>query len=349
MSKRALITGVTGQDGSHLAELLLAKGYEVHGMMRRGSAFTTARIEHLYRAPEAPDDGTPSLHLHYGDMADATSIRRVVAAVQPDEIYNLAAQSHVAVSFQVPEYTADVTGLGAMRLFDAVADLYPTARVYQASSSEMFGASPPPQNETTPFRPLSPYAGAKVFAHQEAVRRRRTGQWIACGILFNHGGPRRGETFVERKVTRAATRITAGLQDVLWLGNLDARRDWGYAPDYVVGMWSMLQQPEPDDYVLATGESHTVRELVEVAFRSTGTTIVWREHGRDEVGVDAYTGTTRVRLSDRLLRPAEVEHLHGDASKARRVLGWKLSVTFVDLVRLMVHHDGDLAKREAAV
>lgn len=329
--RRALITGITGQDGSYLAEFLLSLGYEVHGIVRRSSTFNTDRIDHIYVDPHEP---SARLFLHYGDMADGTGLRRILEKVQPDEIYHLAAQSHVRVSFDQPEYTADVVATGTLRLLEAVRDFMRGSgrhvRVYQAGSSEMFGASPPPQNERTPFRPRSPYAVAKVAAYWYAVNYREAyGMFICNGILFNHESPRRGETFVTRKITRAATRIKLGLQDRLYLGNLDARRDWGYAGDYVEAMWLMLQQDEPDDYVVATGESHSVREFLDEAFGLLD--LNWREY---------------VVIDPRYFRPTEVEHLQGDATKAREKLGWRPRVPFKELVRMMVEHDLELARQE---
>jgi len=329
--RRALITGVTGQDGSYLAELLLDLGYEVHGLIRRSSSFNTERLETIYEDPHEPD---ARLFLHYGDLTDGTSLRRIITTVAPDEIYNLGAQSHVKVSFAQPEYTADVVAVGTLRLLEAVRDYNAASgrpvRVYQACSSEMFGGSPPPQNEQTRFLPRSPYAVAKVAAFGFAVNYREAyGLFISNGILFNHESPRRGETFVTRKISRAVGRIRLGLQDKLYLGNLDARRDWGFAGDYVEAMWLMLQQDEPDDYVVATGESHSVREFVEEAFGYVG--LDWREH---------------VEIDPRYLRPTEVAHLCGDSTKARTRLGWQPSVTFRDLVHMMVDHDLLAAERE---
>jgi GDPmannose 4,6-dehydratase len=331
MARRALITGITGQDGAYLTEWLLAKGYEVHGLMRRASLFNTDRIDHLYHDPHV---GGAQLTLHYGDLADGTAMRRVLDAAQPDEIYNLGAQSHVKVSFEVPEYTADVVALGTLRLLESLREHVSRSgrpvRFYQAGSSEMFGATPPPQSEQTPFYPRSPYAVSKVAAHWYAVNYREAyGLFICNGILFNHESPRRGETFVTRKITRAVGRIHEGLQDKVYLGNLDARRDWGFAGDYVEAMWLMLQQPQPDDYVIATGESHSVREVVELAFAAAG--LDWQGH---------------VELDPRYLRPTEVNALQGDATKARTVLGWAPRVDFDALVRLMVQHDIALAQRE---
>jgi GDPmannose 4,6-dehydratase len=326
--KKALITGITGQDGSYLAELLLEKGYEVHGIVRRSSSFNTQRIDHIYVDPHTPG---AKLFNHYGDLNDASSLNLLLKQIRPDEIYNLGAQSHVRVSFDVPEYTGEVTGLGATRLLEAIRELdLKGTRVYQASSSEMFGASPPPQNEKTPFYPRSPYGVAKLYAYWMGVNYREAyGLYVVNGILFNHESPRRGETFVTRKVTRAASRIKLGLQDKLFLGNLDARRDWGYARDFVEAMWLMLQQPKPDDYVVATGESHTVRELCQAAF--------------GHVGLDYQK---YVDVDPRYYRPTEVDDLRGDASKARQALGWKPRTTFAELIRLMMEEDLKLAERE---
>jgi GDPmannose 4,6-dehydratase len=329
--KRALIIGITGQDGSYLSELLLEKGYEVHGIIRRASTFNTDRVEHLYRDPHEPDT---RLFLHYGDLADGTGLRRVLERVQPDEVYNLGAQSHVRVSFDQPEYTADIVATGTLRLLEALRDHIAAhgrpVRIYQAGSSEMFGAAPPPQSERTPFYPRSPYGVAKVAAYWYAVNYREAyGMHIVNGILFNHESPRRSETFVTRKVTRAAGRIKAGLQEKLYLGNLNARRDWGYAGDFVEAMWLMVQQPGPGDFVVATGESHTVQDLLTQAFAYLD--LDWRDH---------------VATDPRYLRPTEVDHLLGDASKARDVLGWQPRVSFSDLVRMMVEHDWGLARRD---
>jgi GDPmannose 4,6-dehydratase len=334
MAKRALITGVTGQDGSYLTEFLLAKGYEVHGLMRRASLFNTDRIDHLYHDPHL--DG-PRLTLHYGDLTDGTGLRRVLERVDPDEVYNLGAQSHVKVSFDIPEYTAEVVAIGTLRLIEAVRDRVlhggRPVHYYQAGSSEMFGAAPPPQTERTPFYPRSPYGVSKVAAHWFAVNYREAfGLFICNGILFNHESPRRGETFVTRKVTRAVGRISQGLQDKLYLGNLEAERDWGFTGDYVEAMWLMLQQEKPDDYIIATGEAHSVRDLVELAFAAAG--LDWRCH---------------VEVDRRYFRPTEVDALRGDATKAREVLGWEPRVTFRELVKTMVEHDIDLARRERTV
>ncbi|MGB3437367.1 MAG: GDP-mannose 4,6-dehydratase [Actinophytocola sp.] len=331
--KRALITGITGQDGSYLAELLLEKGYEVHGIVRRASSFNTSRIDHLY---EDPRESLTRLNLHYGDMTDSSRLVRLMLEIRPDEVYHLAAQSHVRVSFDEPVHTADVTGLGTMRLLEAIRASGVPARFYQASSSEMFGATSPPQCELSPFQPRSPYAAAKAFAYWVCRNYREAyGVYAVNGLLFNHESPRRGETFVTRKITKAAARISAGLQDTLYLGNLDAVRDWGYAPEYVDAMWRMLQRPEPDDYVVATGTSRTVRQFVADAFSQVG--LDWTQH---------------VRFDERHLRPTEVRVLIGDASKAREELGWQATVHGAELARIMV--DADVAalgatpvKREA--
>jgi GDPmannose 4,6-dehydratase len=326
--KRAFITGITGQDGSYLAELLLEKGYEVHGLIRRASTFNTGRIDHLYRDPH---ERGVRLRLHYGDLGDASGINKVLREVRPDEIYHLGAQSHVRVSFDTPEYTADVSGVATIRLLEAIRDAGIETRFYQASSSELFGDSPAPQSETTPFAPRSPYAIAKLLAYYTTVNYREAyGIYAVNGILFNHESPRRGETFVTRKITRAAARIKLGLQDKLFLGNLEARRDWGYAGDYVEAMWRMLQQPEPDDFVIATGETHSVRDFLERAFAAVG--LDWRAH---------------LDIDPRYFRPTEVDELCGDASKAARVLGWKPTVDFDGLVDLMVAADLEAAEREA--
>jgi GDPmannose 4,6-dehydratase len=337
--KTALITGVTGQDGALLAEFLLGRGYVVHGIKRRSSSFNTGRVDHLYVDPH---ESGVRFRLHYGDMTDATNLLRVLGEVRPDEIYNLAAQSHVQVSFEAPEYTADVDALGPLRLLEAVRILGLTGQVrfYQASTSELYGDAPPPQSEQTPFRPRSPYAAAKLYAYWATVNYRQAyGLHASNGILFNHESPLRGETFVTRKITRAAAAIEAGRQETLFLGNLDAKRDWGHARDYVRGMWLMLQQERPDDYVLATGESHSVREFVELAFRQVGIEIVWRGKGADECGVDRSSGRVRVRIDPVYFRPTEVDALRGDASKAARVLGWRPEIGFEELVREMVEAD----------
>lgn len=328
--KKAFITGVTGQDGSYLAELLLDNGYEVHGLKRRSSSFNTSRIDHL-----------DALKLHYGDVTDGSNLSRLLAEIEPDEIYNLAAQSHVQVSFETPEYTANADALGAMRLLEAVRNLKLKTRVYQASTSELYGNSPAQyRTETTPFMPRSPYAAAKLYAFWITVNYREAyGIHASNGILFNHESPRRGPTFVTRKITRAVARIHNRLQDHIALGNLDAMRDWGHARDYVEGMRLALQQDRPDDYVLATGESHSVREFVEKAFALIGMPIEWVGKGADEIGYDTLTGRTRVVIDRRYFRPTEVDFLRGDASKARKVLGWAPKVTFDELVREMVVSD----------
>jgi len=343
--RKALITGITGQDGSYLAELLLAKGYEVHGIVRRSSSFNTQRIDSIYQDPHEADR---RLFLHYGDLNDASSLNRILRVVDPAEIYNLGAQSHVKVSFDTPEYTGDVTGLGAARLLEAIRELQIRPRIYQASSSEMFGrAGEVPQTERTPFYPRSPYGVAKVYAYWLTVNYREAyGLFAVNGILFNHESPRRGETFVSRKITRAVGRIAEGLQDRLYLGNLDARRDWGYAKDYVDAMWRMLQQERPDDYVVATGETHTVREFCERAFARAGIALEWRGSGLAERGVDRATGRAVVEIDPRYLRPTEVDLLLGDAGKARAELGWTPATTFFGLVDLMVDHDLELARDE---
>lgn len=329
--KKTLIAGITGQDGSYLAEFLLEKGYEVHGIIRRASTFNTERIDHLYNDPH---DLEARLFLHYGDLADGTGLRRILEKVQPDEVYNLGAQSHVKVSFEQPQYTADVVATGAIRLLEALRDYINVSsrkvRYYQAGSSEMFGASPPPQNEKTPFYPRSPYAASKVAAYWYAVNYREAyGMFICNGILFNHESPKRGETFVTRKITRAASRIKMGLQKKLYLGNLDAKRDWGYAGDFVEAMWLMLQQDKPDDYVVATGEAYSVREFLEETFSFLK--LDWRKY---------------VEIDTRYFRPTEVDHLLGDASKTRGKLGWQPRVSFNELVQMMVDHDLELARQE---
>ena len=339
MMKRALITGITGQDGSYLTELLLEKGYEVHGIIRRASTFNTMRIDHLYQDPHMHET---KLFLHYGDLTDGTNIARTIENFQPDEIYNLGAQSHVRVSFDCPEYTADVDAMGTLRLLDAIKDSQVKTRFFQASTSELFGkVQEVPQRETTPFYPRSPYGVAKLYGFWIVKNYRESyGLHASNGILFNHESPRRGETFVTRKITMAAARIHRGLQDCLYMGNIDARRDWGYAKDYVRMMWMMLQQETPDDYVVATGEMHTVREFIEKAFARLGHPIEWRGKGVDEVGIDTSSGKTVVRIDPRYFRPAEVEQLLGDPSKAKVKFGWVPEVKFEELVKIMV--DGDL-------
>src|SRR5581483_1743624 len=341
MTKRvALITGITGQDGSYLAELLLEKGYEVHGIKRRSSSFNTERVDHLYQDPHLSD---VHFHLHYGDLTDATNLIRVMQEVQPAEIYNLAAQSHVQVSFETPEYTANADALGTLRLLEGIRilGLRDKVRFYQASTSELYGNAPEtPQTETTPFRPRSPYAAAKLYAYWITVNYREAyGLHASNGILFNHEGPRRGETFVTRKITQAVAAIHLGRQDCLFLGNLDAQRDWGHARDYVEGMWRILQQPHPGDYVLATGETHSVREFVELAFAEIGTTIRWEGSGEKECGLCAKSGRPVVRIDPRYFRPTEVELLLGDPAKARSALGWTHTIGFRQLVKDMMAND----------
>ncbi len=345
--KRALITGITGQDGSYLAELLIEKGYEVHGIIRRASTFNTGRIEHLF---EKLPERDRRLKLHYGDLSDGSSLNRILEKVKPDEIYHLGAQSHVRVSFDIPEYTADVDALGTLRMLDAIRETRIKTRFYQASSSEMFGkVAETPQKETTPFHPRSPYGCAKVFGFWIAKNYRESyGLFAVNGILFNHESPRRGETFVTRKVTAGLARISRGLQDKIYLGNLDAKRDWGYAKDYVEGMWLMLQQKTPDDYVLATGETHSVRELVEEAGRVLGFDIVWKGKGRQEKGIDKKTGKVLVEIDPHYYRPAEVDILLGDASKARKELGWKPKVRFKELIRIMIEADLAMVDKQGA-
>jgi GDPmannose 4,6-dehydratase len=328
MAKKALITGITGQDGSYLAEFLLEKGYEVHGVIRRASTFNTSRIDHLYKDPHIA--GT-RLFLHYGDLTDSSNLSRLLEKIAPEELYHLGAQSHVRVSFDTPEYTGDVTGLGTLRLLDAIRETGAKIKFYQASSSEMYGlVQATPQNETTPFYPRSPYAAAKVYAYWLTVNYRESYDMFACnGILFNHESPRRGETFVTRKITRAVARIKAGLQDTLYLGNLEARRDWGYAKEYVEAMWTMLQLEKPDDFVIATGETHSVREFLEEAFGYAG--LDWQQY---------------VKIDARYFRPAEVDLLIGDAAKARATFGWEPKTSFKELVRIMVDADVEALARQ---
>ena len=336
--KKAMITGITGQDGSYLSELLLEKGYEVHGVIRRHSTPCTERIDHLLS--DTQYDGR--IFLHYGDLTDSSNAHALIRGIQPDEVYNLAAQSHVAVSFEVPEYTAEATGVGTLRLLEAVRQVKPDARFYQASTSELFGGLPDtaPQSEATPFYPKSPYGAAKLYSFWITKNYRESyGMFAVNGILFNHESPRRGETFVTRKITLAVARIMAGRQEKLSLGNLNAKRDWGFAGDYVEGMWRMLQQDTPDDYVLATNETHTVREFVEMAFHEAGIEIEWRGEGIEEKGYDAKSGRLLVDVDPRFFRPAEVELLWGNPSKAERELGWRRKVSFADLVRMMVRAD----------
>jgi GDPmannose 4,6-dehydratase len=350
MTKKSLITGITGQDGSYLAELLLAKGYEVHGLIRRASTFNTERIEHIYADPHDP---STKLFLHYGDMTDSGQLTNLIYNLQPEEIYHLAAQSHVRVSFDMPEFTGDITGLGTTRILEAVRRSGIKTRFYQASSSEMFGGTAPPQNEESPFKPRSPYAAAKVYSYW-MVRNYREGYHLfACnGILFNHESPRRGETFVTRKITRAVANIFAGKQKKLYLGNLDAKRDWGYAQEFVEAMWLILQQDKPEDYVIATGESHSVRDFVDQAFAHAGIEIEWQGKGLEEKGIicsfsshllpltpNLKIGDAVIEIDPRYFRPTEVEFLIGDAGKAKKELGWEPKVKFKDLVKIMVDAD----------
>ncbi len=333
--KTALVTGITGQDGSYLAELLLSKGYDVHGIVRRASTFNTERIDHIFQDPH---ESHVRLHLHYGDLSDGSNIARLLGKIRPDEIYHLGAQSHVRVSFDIPEYTADVDGLGTLRLLDGIRETGLKTKFYQASSSEMFGkVTEVPQKETTPFHPRSPYGCAKVFAYWIAVNYRESYDlFVSNGILFNHESPRRGETFVSRKIAKGMARIKQGKLDTLYLGNLEAKRDWGYAKEYVDGMWRMLQHKKPDDFVLATGETHTVREFVEKTCEILDIPIGWKGKGRAEKGVDRSTGKTLIAIDPVYFRPAEVDILKGDASKAKRELKWEPKVKFAELVELMV-------------
>lgn len=336
--KKALITGITGQDGSYLAELLLEKGYEVHGMVRRSSSFNTERIDHIYQDPHV--NGV-KLHLHYGDLSDSSNIGRLLEKIQPDEIYNLGAQSHVRVSFDIPEYTADVTGIGTLRLLDAIRETGVKTKFYQASSSEMFGkAVELPLKETTPFHPRSPYGVAKVYAYWITKNYRESyGLFASNGILFNHESERRGETFVTRKITRGLAHIKLGKEEKLYLGNLDAKRDWGHARDYVYGMWLMLQHDTPDDFILATNETHSVREFVELAAAHLGFDLVWQGAGADEKGTDKKTGKTIIEIDPKYFRPAEVDVLLGDYSKAKKAFGWEPKIKFTELVTLMTDAD----------
>lgn len=329
MTKSALITGITGQDGSYLAEMLLTKGYEVHGIIRRSSSFNTGRLDDIY---EDPHEGGRHLYLHYGDLTDSSALVNLVRDVMPNEVYNLGAQSHVKVSFETPEYTGDATGLGAMRLLEAIRAAKVDTRIYQASTSELYGSTPPPQSESTPFHPRSPYGVAKMYAYWATVNYREAYDMFACnGILFNHESPRRGETFVTRKITRAVARIKAGLQDRLYMGNMDAIRDWGYAPEYVEGMWRMLQADKPDDYVLATGVGASVEQFADVAFTEAG--LDWREH---------------IEIDPAYFRPSEVDYLLGDPSKAERELAWSATTRWADLARLMVRADMRLLEDQLA-
>jgi len=336
--KKALITGITGQDGSYLAELLLEKGYEVHGIIRRASTFNTGRIDHLYQDPHI---NNRTLFLHYGDLSDASNLSRLLEKIKPDEIYNLGAQSHVRVSFDIPEYTADITALGTLRLLDAIKETKIKTKFYQASSSEMFGkVQEVPQNENTVFYPRSPYGCAKVYAYWITKNYRESYNLFACnGILFNHESPRRGETFVTRKITRGLSRIKNGLEKTLYLGNLDAKRDWGYAKDYVEGMWLMLQQEKPADYILATGETHSVREFVEESCKQLDINLIWSGCGINEKGIDKNTGNTIIEIDSEYFRPAEVDLLVGDPSKAKKELNWEPQVKFQELVKLMIKND----------
>lgn len=345
MNKTALITGITGQDGSYLAELLLDKGYEVHGIIRRSSTFNTSRIEHIFQDPH---ETNKRLFLHYGDLADSSNLSRLIESIKPDEIYNLAAQSHVRVSFDVPEYTGDVVALGTLRLLDAIRESGVKTKFYQASSSEMFGlVQHVPQTEETPFYPRSPYGVAKLYGYWITRNYRESYGLFACnGILFNHESPRRGETFVTRKITRGLSRIKLGIDDDLYLGNLEAKRDWGYAKDYVEGMWMMLQQDEPDDYVLATNETHTVREFIEVCAKQLGFDLQWRGEGLEEEGIDSKTGNVIIRIDPAYFRPAEVDLLIGDYTKAKTKMGWEPKVTFAGLAKLMVEADLKDEKRK---
>jgi len=345
--KKALITGITGQDGSYLAELLLEKGYEVHGIKRRSSSFNTGRVDHLYVDPH---EKNRNFIMHYGDLTDSTNLIRIIQEVVPDEIYNLGAQSHVKVSFETPEYTANSDALGALRILEAIRllGLEKKTKFYQASTSEMFGSSPPPQNEKTEFHPRSPYGVAKLYAHWITVNYREAYGIFACGgILFNHESPRRGETFVTRKITRAAARIKLGLQDKLYLGNLNAKRDWGHAKDYVRAMHLMLQQEKADDFVIATGKQYSVKEFCQTAFKELDIEIKWQGRGADEKGVDARTGKTIIGIDSKYFRPAEVDSLLGDARKAKEILGWEAEISFKELVKEMVENDLTEAEKEA--
>ena len=338
---KAFITGVTGQDGSYLAEFLLNKGYEVHATLRRSSVFTSERIDHIFN--------NPNFHTYHSDLTDSSNLHRLIGKINPDEVYNLGAQSHVGVSFEVPEYTAEVTGIGTIRLLDAIRDTNSECRYYQASTSELFGGIPgtEPQNELTPFYPKSPYGAAKLYSYWITVNYRESYGLYACnGILFNHESPRRGETFVTRKITRAIGRILVGTQTLLELGNLDAKRDWGHAKDYVEAMWLMLQQNKPIDLVIATGQTWTVRDFVEIAFSIAGITIEWKGVGVDEIGFDAKTGKTLIQINPRYYRPAEVELLLGDPSKAKETIGWTAKTTFQELVSEMLTSDIELARKE---
>ena len=341
--KKALITGITGQDGSYLAEILLAKGYEVHGIIRRSSSFNTGRIDHIINDERYKD----KFFFHYGDVTDASNLNRILETIEPDEIYNLAAQSHVQVSFEIPDYTAQVDALGTLRFLDAIRETRLETKFYQASTSELFGkVQEVPQNEKTSFYPRSPYGVAKLYGYWIIVNYREAYDLFACnGILFNHESPRRGETFVTRKITRAAARIKEGLQDTLLLGNLDAKRDWGYAPEYCEGMWRMLQQDIPEDFVLATGEQHSVREFVELSFKELDIHIDWQGDRENEIGVDQVTGKTIIGINPKYYRPTEVETLLGDATKAKEQLGWEATTPFTELVKKMTHSDWKKVKK----
>jgi GDPmannose 4,6-dehydratase len=343
--KKALITGVTGQDGSYLAELLLQKGYEVHGIIRRSSSFNTQRIDHIYEDIHNKD---VSLFLHYGDLCDSSNLNRLLEKISPDEIYNLGAQSHVQVSFEVPEYSTEVDAIGVLRVLDAIKDTKIATKFYQASTSELFGkVQEIPQKETTPFYPRSPYAVAKLYAYWIVRNYREAYNLFATnGILFNHESPRRGETFVSRKITLAAVRIKLGVQDCLYLGNIDSKRDWGYAPEYVEGMWRMLQHDVPEDFILATNETHTVREFIELTFRELGINLEWTGEGVSEVGIDKDSNKAIVRIDPKYFRPTEVEILIGDYSKAKKCLGWEPKVKMEELVKIMVEADYNLVKKE---
>jgi len=341
--KKALITGTTGQDGSYLSEILLDKGYEVHGIIRRSSSFNTGRIDHIINNKKYKDQ----FFFHHGDVTDASNLNRLLEKIQPDEIYNLAAQSHVQVSFEIPDYTAQVDALGTLRFLDAIRESHLNTKFYQASTSELFGkVQEIPQTEKTPFYPRSPYAVAKLYGYWIIVNYREAYDLFACnGILFNHESPRRGETFVTRKITRAASRIKEGIQHTLYLGNLDAKRDWGYAPEYCEGMWLMLQQEKPVDYVLATGKNHTIREFVELAFKELDMEIEWQGKGIDEIGLNAKTGNKLIGIDKKYYRPTEVEQLLGDPTKAKNELGWEAKMPFEDLVKIMVQSDWKKVKK----
>ena len=341
--KKALISGITGQDGSYLAELLLGKGYEIHGIVRRSSSFNTGRIDHIINDKKYKD----KFFFHHGDVTDASNLNRLLEKIQPHEIYNLAAQSHVQVSFEIPDYTAQVDALGTLRFLDAIRKIHLNTKFYQASTSELYGkVQEIPQTEKTPFHPRSPYGVAKLYGYWIIINYREAYDIFACnGILFNHESPRRGKTFVTRKITLAAARIKEGLQDALYLGNLDAKRDWGYAPEYVEGMWRMLQQDQPDDYVMATGENHSIREFAEVAFKELDIEIEWQGTGENEMGVDSKTGRKFIGIDKKYYRPTEVEQLLGDAKKAKEELSWQPKTSFGDLVKIMVHADWKKVKK----